>query len=195
MKYIYDIEIVRGESYDNDVTFESGVSLAGKTAQAQVRKKPGSAVLSAQFGAEVDTDENAVHLSLTNEQTAGMEPGEYEYDMFIVGDGSRKCYLGGKFIVRQNVTEVSEAETTSVTVTIIWVDDDDSGGDRPDSVTVILYQDGEQLQTATVTGNGNTWTHVFAGLPTGHTYTVDEAEVTGYVTDVDGYTITNELEE
>lgn len=102
-----------------------------------------------------------------------------------------------------------------VGVTKIWLDADNAMGDRPASVTFVLYADNVEIQRKTLTaptglaglwnrltGKSNTWTGTFTGLPKydskdGHEikYTVEEIVPDGYVALVtvgpDGLTVTN----
>ncbi len=105
-----------------------------------------------------------------------------------------------------SITNTQEA--VSVTGQVIWEDEDDKEGIRPDSVTVTLLQDGVPVGTVTVDENGTVtedggWAFTFDGLPktnpvTGeeYSYTVTQNEVSGYTTETegsmeDGFTIVN----
>jgi LPXTG-motif cell wall-anchored protein len=69
---------------------------------------------------------------------------------------------------------------------------------RPGSITVVLLQSGEEYKTMEVTPDteGN-WTYTFSGLPEfddegiPYVYTIDELEVEGYLSTVDGYDLNN----
>ncbi|MCL1981547.1 MAG: Cna B-type domain-containing protein, partial [Clostridiales bacterium] len=81
-----------------------------------------------------------------------------------------------------------------------WVDNEDSDGTRPESITVQLLQDGIVIDACEVTGEGETWSCAFTGLQKysaadqhEYVYTVDEVLPEGYSKVVDGYTITNTL--
>ena len=82
-------------------------------------------------------------------------------------------------------TPVPEPETTQVTVTKQWDDMDDLDGTRPDSVTVVLFADGQQIRTEILNG-GNNWTAMISDLPrknndgTDIRYTWTEKDVEGY---------------
>lgn len=98
-----------------------------------------------------------------------------------------------------------------VPVTKIWLDADNAMGDRPASVTFVLYADNVEIQRKTLTaptglaglwnrltGQSNIWTGTFTGLPKydskdGHeiVYTVKEEPVPDhYVATVDDTTLT-----
>ena len=117
------------------------------------------------------------------------------------------------------ITNTYKVQTTSVSVTKEWDDNDNSQNKRPDSVIVQLKADGESAKdendqeiTAELNADGN-WTHTFENLPkykandpnsSGDSddsseeieYTVAEVEVNGYTTKVsgsaaEGFTLTN----
>jgi len=95
-----------------------------------------------------------------------------------------------------NITNTHTPETTEVSGTKTWDDNDDQDGKRPDSITVNLLANGTVVDTKTVTADSN-WSYVFTDLPkydNGNeiVYTVDEATTPdGYTSSVDGTTITN----
>ena len=94
------------------------------------------------------------------------------------------------------ITNTHDTDTTSVTGKKIWNDNGNQDNIRPDSITVILYANGDEYARKTVVGEGNEWTFEFTGLPVNKVgkvieYTVDEVEVDGYTKTIDGATITN----
>ena len=96
---------------------------------------------------------------------------------------------------------INTLDTTEVTVTKTWDDQNNKFDTRPDSITVNLYKDGEQIASQEVKpdASGN-WSYTFTNLPkvdaegNEYEYTVTENGVTGYDTQVSGNTITNTLE-
>jgi len=105
-------------------------------------------------------------------------------------------------IVFENVyTAPVPEETTSVTVTKVWDDDENRDGKRPDKVTVGLRADGGNTGRSAELSAANDWTYTWEGLPKQEngadiSYTVTENETEGYVADVtgdaaSGFTITN----
>ena len=204
MKYEYDIEITRGETYDNDIEIETAkgdaIDLTGKTAKAQIRPKEESDELSAEFYCTVNASENTIHLALTSQQTTSLQPGTYSYDVFLLGTGFRKCYIGGRFIVRGRTT-IIEDETVTVSGSKTWDDSFDLDGIRPTSITINLLADGVQVDSVTVTEEDN-WAWTFSGLTkySGDreiSYTITEDAIEGYTTVYDGYNVRNvhEVEE
>lgn len=79
-----------------------------------------------------------------------------------------------------------------------WENDKES--DRPESITVILYQDGKEVDRKVVT-KANGWTYDFGewvikeSNGTKHVYTIKEIAVDGYQTVTNGYNLTNTKKE
>ena len=91
------------------------------------------------------------------------------------------------------ITNVHTPETINLKGTKTWDDKDNQDGERPDEITVYVTDDlGKTVATQTVKPDqdGN-WNYSFKDLPKYRdggqliTYTVHEAEVPGYTTDVD----------
>ena len=87
--------------------------------------------------------------------------------------------------------------TTEINGRKIWDDQENQAGIRPDSVLIALMQDGQKIGEVTVTDEMN-WRYTFEELPLydpsgrEYEYTVKEENIpTGYVSQVNGYTITN----
>ena len=96
---------------------------------------------------------------------------------------------------------LTDEETVDIPVTKVWEDNDNAEGLRPDSITVVLYADGEAVMERTLT-QAEGWTHTFTGLPrynddgTAIVYTVAEASVPdGYTVRYSGTTIVNTAQE
>src|SRR5699024_5655665 len=75
-----------------------------------------------------------------------------------------------------------------------WVDEDSRN--RPDSITIKLYANGEEIDEIEVTEEDG-WTYQFTELQAfddqgqAIEYTIDEVPVEGYETTVNGYDVTN----
>ena len=88
-------------------------------------------------------------------------------------------------------------ETTEISGTKTWNDAEDQDGKRPESITVKLLANGEEVNSQTVTaGEDGSWNYSFTNLPkfaNGQeiAYTVSETPVEDYTTTYDGYDITN----
>ena len=94
-----------------------------------------------------------------------------------------------------NITNTHTPETTEVSGTKTWDDNDDQDGKRPDSITVNLLANGTVVNSQTVTADSN-WSYSFTNLPkyangSEIAYTVTEDAVADYTTTIDGYNITN----
>ena len=113
------------------------------------------------------------------EYTVGEEPVD-GYEMTVDG---------------YTITNLHVPGSVSVSGEKVWDDGDDKDGIRPDSVTVILYGNGNKYAEKTVTKEDG-WKFTFRNVPEKAggkeiTYTVDEVPVAGYEKSVDGTTITN----
>lgn len=93
------------------------------------------------------------------------------------------------------ITNTHTPETTSVSGTKTWDDNNNQDGKRPKSITVNLLKNGEKINSAIV-DSSNGWQYSFANLPKYDngkeiTYTLTEDAVVDYSTKVNGYNITN----
>ena len=99
-----------------------------------------------------------------------------------------------------NITNSYAPSKTSITVTKRWVDGQDTDRIRPNSITVVLYANGEQYQEMKLTEK-ESWVGVFENLPVYENgalieYTVEEVDVRGYDSAVtgdanEGFVVTN----
>ena len=98
------------------------------------------------------------------------------------------------------ITNTHTPTKISVPVTKVWSDGENQDGIRPASVTVRLYADGVEINSATLSETAG-WAYTFTGLPQYKNgveikYTISEDRVAGYTTAVSGtvaggFTITN----
>ena len=117
---------------------------------------------------------------------------EVKVPTYYTVDKEEAQFVDGK----ATITNKRTPETTEVTVKKVWYDAKNQDGLRPASITVHLLANGEKVQTATVSGEGETWSHTFTNLPVYKKgqkiiYTVTEDTVANYTTTIDGTTITN----
>ena len=117
---------------------------------------------------------------------------EVQVPTYYTVDKEEAQFVDGK----ATITNKRTPETTEVTVKKVWDDAKNQDGLRPASITVHLLANGEKVQTATVSGEGETWSHVFTDLPVYKKgqkviYTVTEDTVANYTATIDGTTITN----
>ena len=116
--------------------------------------------------------------------------------------------ISGSADTGYTVTNTHEIETIAVPVTKVWVDDNNAKGLRPNSVTIQLKADGENLEgkTLTLDAQGD-WKGTFTELPKHKAgkvrqlvdYTLAETAVDNYsvaiagLADADGFTVTNTI--
>ena len=97
--------------------------------------------------------------------------------------------------IENTITNTHTPETTEVTVTKTWADDNNKYMVRPSEITVRLYANGKQVRVATLS-EANGWIYTFSGLLkyiNGEIviYTISEDPVRNYKTVINGYDITN----
>ena len=102
-------------------------------------------------------------------------------------------------------TVTNTPETTNVTVTKVWVDEDNKAQLRPESVTVHLLANDVEYGDAATLSEDNDWTFTWDKLPTqtekaeAITWTVSEDTVDKYTTEISGnastgFKVTNSLQ-
>ena len=99
-----------------------------------------------------------------------------------------------------SITNTHEpGEKTEIRGTKKWVDNNNQDGIRPDSITVLLYANGKEIDSKIVTAKEG-WKYSFTNLDLKDlngdvvTYTVDEVDVPGYQKEINGYDIVNKYE-
>ena len=101
--------------------------------------------------------------------------------------------IDGDTVTNKHVTEI-----THKTVVKHWDDNDNEHGFRPDSITIRLYADGVEIESAVIT-EADGWTYTFEDLPkykdggTEIEYTISEDAVDGYASMIAGYDVYNTL--
>ena len=113
--------------------------------------------------------------------------------IYSVNENEVEGYTG--VIDGYNITNTHEIETTSISGTKTWEDDNNRDGLRPDSINVYLYSNDKLIQTKLVSANDN-WTYEFTNLPKYENgkeirYRVDEESVNNYFKSINGFNITN----
>lgn len=97
-----------------------------------------------------------------------------------------------------NITNTWHKDTFTVSGQKIWRDDNDRFGYRPETITVRLFADGEEVGSASTTREGE-WKYCFPAVPKfgedGHmiVYTIAEDEVERYIAKVEGFNVINEF--
>ena len=96
------------------------------------------------------------------------------------------------------VNTYRNTETTEVSGTKTWNDNDNKFNTRPESITVKLMRNGEKYAEKNVkSDNHGNWTYRFDKLPKydakgkAYTYTIQEENVPGYISEVNGYDLVN----
>ena len=117
---------------------------------------------------------------------------EVKVPAYYTVDKEESEFVDGK----ATITNKRTPETTEVTVKKVWDDAKNQDGLRPTTITVHLLANGEKVQTATVSGEGETWSHTFTNLPVYKNgqkiiYTVTEDTLANYTATSDVTTITN----
>ena len=117
---------------------------------------------------------------------------EVKVPAYYTVDKEEAEFVDGK----ATLTNKRTPETTEVTVKKVWDDAKNQDGLRPTTITLHLLANGEKVQTSTVSGEGETWSHTFTNLPVYKNgqkiiYTVTEDTVANYTATIDGTTITN----
>jgi hypothetical protein len=94
-----------------------------------------------------------------------------------------------------DLTNTHKNETTDITITKTWDDDDNAAGARPNAVTVYVYADNNLFKTV-VLSKDNGWAVTIKDLAVYKggkkiVYTITEKEVTDYTAIIEGFNITN----
>ena len=100
----------------------------------------------------------------------------------------------GNFVIT-NHQEGQIHETTDISGSVIWNDDDDKDGYRPNHVTINLLADGERAASIVVTA-ADGWKWELSDLPKYDKgkeikYEISEDHVNGYSAKINGYDVTN----
>ncbi|MDO5147289.1 MAG: Cna B-type domain-containing protein [Eubacteriales bacterium] len=192
----YDIINTQLTEVSGSKTWEDGDNEAGKRPERIVVKlKAGENVL---YQKPVEPDEDG------NWKWSFSNLDKYDQDGNIIDytveeepvKGYVTTYLKGN-IVNTLATEISGTKT--------WEDEDNRAGKRPDSITVVLYKNGEKYKEQEVkkpeTGEENktkVWSWSFTDLPKYENgkeiaYSITEDSVPGYISSVSGYNLTNTI--
>ncbi|MFS0979083.1 Cna B-type domain-containing protein [Enterococcus casseliflavus] len=129
----------------------------------------------------------------------------YRFDNLPKYDSKGKAYVYtiqeadvSGYISEVNGYDLVNTETTTVSGRKTWNDNDNHFNTRPESITVKLMRNGEKYAEKNVKADkeGN-WTYRFDKLPKydaegkAYSYTIQEADVSGYISEVNGYDLVN----
>ena len=110
----------------------------------------------------------------------------FNLDLYMIhSDEYQDLILAYPYGVNLPEGELDNSETTNITVTKNWDDENDRDGIRPDKITVTLYADGVAKETVSF-GEDDGWMYQFIDLPKNKddgsviVYTVEETTVSGY---------------
>ncbi|HJA24766.1 MAG TPA: Cna B-type domain-containing protein, partial [Candidatus Fournierella merdigallinarum] len=166
----------------------------------QDNKRPGSVTVA------LYANGNSTGQTLTLSEANGWKGTFENLDEFL--DGEKIDYTVKEGPVNGYTTNITESpsggftitnsytpETITISGSKTWDDKDNQDGKRPDSITIRLYADGEQVDDVTVTAEDD-WKWSFTGLPKYADgkeilYTITEDTVLGYTSTVDGFNVTN----
>jgi len=112
-------------------------------------------------------------------------PWTYTFTPFMVSIPTRDVNDEWLYDVFSDVKLEKLPALIDIDVVKIW-DDEGHESDRPNTIYVDLYCDGEPIDVAMLYP-GNSWSHTFTGLSAAHEYTVKEREVLHW------YTVTYEV--
>lgn len=113
---------------------------------------------------------------------AALELAVSHTSLTISGNSAK---YGGGVAANGGVIIGEDSDSMDIPVEKRWEHGENPEESRPDAIAVSLYNEGGVLlETMTLTAENN-WKGVFAGLPVG-TYTIEEAEVPGYTTEITG---------
>lgn len=108
----YDIIVKRGESYVQDALFrdkttKDPLDLSGIKAYAEVRPSEESETLTAEIYCDVFPADGIIHMTLSKDKTAEIDPGFYTWDMKLTDEvtGNVAYEIEGNFIVKGRTTE------------------------------------------------------------------------------------------
>lgn len=143
-----------------------------------------------------DASGNAYVYTVREESVANYETS--------YGEGKSEAEEGGRTVNPDGteatasmtpITNIHEPKKIRIEGSKTWVDDDNRDGNRPTSITIRLYANGEEIKAQEVTKEDD-WKWSFEDLYKYEdgkeiVYTVTEDEVNGYTTEVEGYDVTN----
>ena len=106
---VYNIIVEQGSSFAQKITVKTDgtpKNLTGYSARAQIRPTRTSATLTATFSCTVNPPSGEVLMNLSPDQTTGIAPGRYFYDLelYTSGDTVVSRILQGEVTVSPEVT-------------------------------------------------------------------------------------------
>jgi len=192
--------------FENIAEVEVSVTKEWQDAENQDGKRPESiTVILLENGTETD---QTITLSGSNDVWTGSFTGlspidedgdeiEYTIDEVAVDEYQTDITVNPDDSLDFEITNSYTPELIDITGEKIWDDGNDQDGIRPESITVNLLADGAEIDEEVVTPDTEeNWEYAFTDLPKysegeAIDYTIEEIEVPGYETEVEGYDIRN----
>ena len=209
----YEDEVVKGSIFDNDLNKIKELDKEKQTDKLEVRdtlivkedantvkNNDGTYTLYKDGVAQgtLTIDENGKFTFTPNEGIVGDVSFKYSITTDVITNGKKDSVYSNESTVVINIKPIERVEVEG---SKIWVDNNNQDGIRPDKITVKLLANGNLVDSKTVNSKDN-WTGKFTNLPK-YTkyheneeqylikYTIDEIEVAGYTSKVEGYNIVN----
>lgn len=132
-----------------------------------------------------------------------LSPGEYSFVETKAPEGYVLDNTPNKFTVTSNQeTQVNmtmyNTQSTRISGTKTWIDDNDANKLRPENITINLYRDNQKIDSTKI-GAVNSWKYSFTDLPKynkdgkEYVYSVKEVSVKNYTCEQDGFNFINTL--
>ena len=209
----YEDEVVKGSIFDNDLNKIKELDKEKQTDKLEVRdtlivkedantvkNNDGTYTLYKDGVAQgtLTIDEDGKFTFTPNEGIVGDVSFKYSITTDVITNGKKDSVYSNESTVVINIKPIERVEVEG---SKIWVDNNNQDGIRPDKITVKLLANGNLVDSKTVNSKDN-WTYKFTNLPK-YTkyheneeqylikYTIDEIEVAGYTSKVEGYNIVN----
>ena len=209
----YEDEVVKGSIFDNDLNKIKELDKEKQTDKLEVRdtlivkedantvkNNDGTYTLYKDGVAQgtLTIDEDGKFTFTPNEGIVGDVSFKYSITTDVITNGKKDSVYSNESTVVINIKPIERVEVEG---SKIWVDNNNQDGIRPDKITVKLLANGNLVDSKTVNSKDN-WTYKFTNLPK-YTkyheneeqylikYTIDEVEVAGYTSKVEGYNIVN----
>ena len=209
----YEDEVVKGSIFDNDLNKIKELDKEKQTDKLEVRdtlivkenantvkNNDGTYTLYKDGVAQgtLAIDEDGKFTFTPNEGIVGDVSFKYSITTDVITNGKKDSVYSNESTVVINIKPIERVEVEG---SKIWVDNNNQDGIRPDKITVKLLANGNLVDSKTVNSKDN-WTYKFTNLPK-YTkyheneeqylikYTIDEIEVAGYTSKVEGYNIVN----
>ena len=120
---------------------------------------------------------------------------EIKYTVEEEGVEGYETVVTGNMTEGYIITNSYNPETTEVSGSKTWNDNNDQDGKRPESITIRLLANGTEVDKKEISADDN-WSWNFTDLPkyengTEITYTITEDAVKDYTTEINGYDMTN----